>query len=334
MEIEKSNTMEFQTIRQVSVNNGISARMLRYYEQIGLLESNRIDDYSYRVYDEIAIKRLQQIILLRKLQIPIKQIKDILKNQDAVTVIEIFKQNIDEIDEQITALSAVKSILVRFVDELQEKADVYLKLDLLNDKTMLAIAGVLSFSNNKLKEKVSMEELNKADESIRKLTDKNVRIINIPSSDVASYRCEGMDPEAEANEIINNFIKESNLVIIKPDLRHFGFNAPNPKDEAGFHGYEMWVTIPDDFDVPTPLVKKHFDGGLYCAHMIPIGAFDEWRLLADWLNKDNDKYEFRGVGSPDNMFDSLEECLNYINHIDGNWDNVQLDLLIPIKKKG
>ena len=127
-------------------------------------------------------------------------------------------------------------------------------------------------------------------------------------------------------------MKDSNLIEIKPDIRHFGFNAPNPMDESGYHGYEMWVTIPDDFEVPAPLVKKRMEGGMYCAHMIPIGAFDEWALLADWLNNDNDKYEFRGVGSPDNMFDSLEECLNYINHVDGDWGNVQLDLLIPIKK--
>ena len=78
--------MELQTVRQVSLEYGISNRMLRYYEQIGLIESSRIDDYAYRVYDQVAIKRLQQIIILRKLQIPVKQIKDILNNQNAVTV--------------------------------------------------------------------------------------------------------------------------------------------------------------------------------------------------------------------------------------------------------
>jgi|GEM_PF-6457488 len=37
----------------------------------------------------------------------------------------------------------------------------------------------------------------------------------------------------------------------------------------------MWVTIPDGFDVPAPYVKKRMEGGMYCAYMIPIGAFDE-----------------------------------------------------------
>jgi len=160
--------MELQTIRQVSLDYGVSARMLRYYEQIGLLESRRVDDYAYRVYDENAVKKLQQIIILRKLQIPMKQIKDILNNQNAVEVIEIFKQSINELDEQITALSTVKSILAHFITELQEKADVNLKLDLLNDKTMLAAVNALSFSENKIKEKISIEELNKASETLSK----------------------------------------------------------------------------------------------------------------------------------------------------------------------
>ena len=118
--------MELQTIRQVSLDYGISRQMLCYYEEIGLLKSRRKDDYAYRVYDEDAIKRLQQIIILRKLQIPMKQIKDVLNNQNAAAVIEIFRQNISGLDEQITALSVVKSILTRLVDGLQEKADIYL----------------------------------------------------------------------------------------------------------------------------------------------------------------------------------------------------------------
>jgi len=164
--------MELQTIRQISQDYGISRQMLCYYEQIGLLESQRKEDYAYRVYDEAALKRLQQIIILRKLQIPIKQIKDILTNQNAVEVIEIFERNISELDEQITALSTVRSILAHFVHELREKADVQLKLDLLDDKTMLAMIGSLSFSENKIKEKISMEDLNKASEVLSYLEEK------------------------------------------------------------------------------------------------------------------------------------------------------------------
>jgi len=86
-----------QTVSAVSKNFDISTRMLRYYEQIGLIESRRKENYSYRVYDETAVKRLRQIILLRKLRIPMKQIKNILEKQEiTAAIIEVFRQNIGE----------------------------------------------------------------------------------------------------------------------------------------------------------------------------------------------------------------------------------------------
>lgn len=169
--------MELQTVTHVSKVLGVSAQMLRYYERSGLVESLRKEGYAYRVYDENNMKRLQQIIILRKLQIPLKQIKAILSNQDAAQVVDVFEKNIREIDEQITALSTIRSILKRFVDGLRSEANVHLKLELLNDKSLFALMDVLSFSENKLKKKVSVEELNHADEALRKADEKKPALI-------------------------------------------------------------------------------------------------------------------------------------------------------------
>ena len=72
--------MDLHTINQVSKTYGISTRMLRYYEEIGLITSLRKDGYAYRVYDDAALLRLQQIIVLRKLRVPMKHIRVILAN--------------------------------------------------------------------------------------------------------------------------------------------------------------------------------------------------------------------------------------------------------------
>lgn len=64
-------------IREISVKYNISARTLRYYEDMGLIESTRSDGYAYRLYDEAAIRRLEQILILRRLNISIKDIKSI-----------------------------------------------------------------------------------------------------------------------------------------------------------------------------------------------------------------------------------------------------------------
>ena len=327
---------QIQTVSTVSKSLGISSRMLRYYELVGLIESQRMENYAYRVYDEEAIRRLRQIIILRKLRVPVKQIREIFGNSDAVNVIEIFERNINELDEQITALSIVKSILSGLVKELSEKANVRLQLDYLGDGSIFTIVESISLPKNIIQEEKSVSDLNKADEQLSKLTDRNVRIVYLPPSDIAAYQYEGDEPESHVGQVIDKFVRESGLAKIKPDLRHYGFNSPDP-DEKGYHGYEMWVTIPDNMEVPSPLTKKCFEGGLYGAHMITMGAFDEWQWLFQWVGE-SARYEYRGNTSRgrDNMNGLLEEFLNYYSYINssGSSDSdTQLDLLIPIKEK-
>jgi DNA-binding transcriptional MerR regulator len=46
-------------IQEVSSKYDITARTLRYYEDMELITSTRSEDYAYRQYDEAAIKRLE-----------------------------------------------------------------------------------------------------------------------------------------------------------------------------------------------------------------------------------------------------------------------------------
>lgn len=327
--------MELQTISQVSKIFNISTRTLRYYEQIGLLKSVKKEDYAYRTYGQEAIVRLQQIIVLRKLRIPLKQIITILESDNSREILEVFTQNLDEVDKEITALSTICTILNTFIDRLNETMHLGLKLNLFDDKSILKIVDSLTVSKINFKEENAMEDLNKANESLTKL--KDVRIVYLPPAVVAAYQYIGDEPEMHVNEIVDEFVRNSGLVKIKPDLRHYGFNSPNPVDDTGFHGYEMWVTVPENMEVPEPLMKKQFEGGLYAAHMIPMGAFEEWGLLNDWVTNNNPKYEsnFGDKGS-DCMWGLLEEHLNYVNHVnfpDSEGDGLQLDLLFPIKEK-
>jgi len=183
-----------------------------------------------------------------------------------------------------------------------------------------------------------LNNLAQANKTLDKLTDKDVRIVYLPPATVASSHYIGDEPEHNSAMIMDKFVRESKLYEIKPDMRQYGFNHPNPgMREDGKYGYEFWVTIPDDMEVPESLTKKKFAGGLYAAHMIPIGAFEEWNWLAEWANN-NDKYA-PVYSSAEVMGGCLEEHLNYRNNVtkfaDGksSYHEVQLDLLIPVKEK-
>ena len=66
--------MKLMRISEVTKTFNVTTRMLRYYDEIGLLPSTRKQDYAYRAYDESALRRLQQIIALRELRIPLKKL--------------------------------------------------------------------------------------------------------------------------------------------------------------------------------------------------------------------------------------------------------------------
>lgn len=326
--------MGAMTISQVSKSLGISTRMLRYYERAGLIESLRREDYAYRIYNEAAILRLRQILILRKLRIPVKQIKVILQKADAVAVIEIFRQNINELDAEISALSTVRTILGRFINELQKATNIEIHSLITQDEAILSSIESLSLTSINFKEDKTVEHLKKAEESLSNLND--VRISYLPPATVAAAHHIGDDPESHTYQMIDQFVRDTGLCRIKPDLRHYGFNHPNPVGETGAHGYEVWVTIPDNWEVPAPLAKRHFAGGLYAAHMISMGNFNEWEWLFSWVNN-CEKYEFAGdMQDQEHMCGLLDEHLNYVSHI--NLDNtepedLQIDLLMPIKER-
>lgn len=328
--------MDLMTISEVSRVFNISTRALRYYEQIGLLHSMKKEDYAYRVYDDDAVRRLQQIIVLRKLRIPLKQIRSIFHNDEQTHIVEIFQENIRELDNEITALAAVRSVLHMFVSRLNECIKANIKLDLLNDIDILNVVEPLSLSKINFKEERSMEDLNKANETLSKLSD--VRIIHIPPSTVAASHFNGENPELNAGNQLKQFIIDSGLYQLKPDSRVFGFNHPNPSPDRPEYGYELWVTIPDDMEVPAPLHKKSFKGGLYAAHMIQMGNFHEWEWLCKWV-ENNEKYlsDYSDKGE-EVMGGCLEEHLNLVYDTyttTHKWSDgeTQLDLLVPVKLK-
>lgn len=325
---------ELMTVSQVSREYGVSTRMLRYYEKIGLISSARREGYAYRVYSGEDVARIRQILVLRKLRISLKEIKVILEDSTAAAAIAVLEENLAQLDEEARALSTVRDILQEFLAALKARAWLTAGETLLEDKRLLELANSLSLSSTQIqKERRSMQELDQAEQATR-LSD--VRIVYLPAAAVASAHFVGEDPEDRAGRMIADFARKNRLWEKHPGLRLYGFNHPNPVDETGYHGYEFWVTIPEDMEVAPPLQKKFFPGGIYAAHMIQMGNFHEWAWLDQWV-KTNGEYEYCGNGDPEVMYGSLEEHLNYHDHIretpQGEPETIQLDLLIPVKRK-
>jgi len=328
--------MEYQSIGQVSKAYGISVRMLRYYEQVGLVESLRNKDNEYRSYDEAARERVQQIILLRKLQIPVKQIRVILENPETAAAIDIFKESIVGLEREITALTTIKTILERFISEIESITDLRLNLDFLNEDSMRQLAS-LSLVQKNTKERLSMDDLDQAAQVLGTLRD--VRVVYLPPMTVASIHCKGKNARDKSWKKLCGFVQKHKLLERKPDLRVFRFEYVNGMGED-HGGYEIWVSIPEDFSVPRPFVRKKFLGGQFAAHTIGDNNYETMLALQHWISEcgeyrydpglDRCEPPVRDLDSFGGMYLDLEEMLDFYNAHKSLPDN-QVDLLLPVK---
>lgn len=71
-----------KTISQVAKLTGISTRTLQYYDEIGLLKPSDFTSSDYRLYNDDALQKLQQILFFKELDFKLKEIKEILENPE------------------------------------------------------------------------------------------------------------------------------------------------------------------------------------------------------------------------------------------------------------
>ena len=328
--------MENLTISQVSRMYDVTPRMLRHYEKLGLIKAGRRQDYAYRMYDEEAVRRLQQIIVLRKLRLSLKEIAILLGDTEQGESLRLLQGRLAELDDEIESLTLIRKLLKQLAGRLGECRRRQTQFDLLEDAELAEVARVLAFPKTNIKENASMEELNRAGEILDRSL--QVRILRLPPCTVASYHYIGENPDEAVGEVMTRFVQESGLYEKKPDARMYGFNHPNPGVlENGIHGYEDWVTIPEDMEVKAPLEKKKFAGGLYAVMTIPFPEFQLWENLTRWVNESPDfQPDYSELGE-EIMGGCLEDHLNWVYAAHNGWkeDGLpgQIDLMLPIKPR-
>lgn len=112
------------TVNEVSKLTGVSIRTLQYYDRIGLLKPASYTEAGYRQYDETSLELLQQILLFRELEFPLKEIQKILDSP--------YFDKSRALDQQIRLLTLKKEHLENLIglaEDLKEKGGKELKFD-------------------------------------------------------------------------------------------------------------------------------------------------------------------------------------------------------------
>jgi DNA-binding transcriptional MerR regulator len=74
--------MQSWTVKQLASLSGVSIRTLHHYDQIGLLKPAWVGENNYRHYGREELLRLQQILIHRELDIPLRRIAAILDDPE------------------------------------------------------------------------------------------------------------------------------------------------------------------------------------------------------------------------------------------------------------
>ena len=95
-----------KTVKEVSKITGVSIRTLRYYDEIGLLKPTELTEAGYRLYDNKALEKLQEILFFRELEIPLIDIKKMMDtpNYDKEQILMMQKRLLEQKRNRLNGL--------------------------------------------------------------------------------------------------------------------------------------------------------------------------------------------------------------------------------------
>ncbi len=123
-----------RTVHEVSALTGVTVRALQYYDKIGLLSPAACTAAGYRLYDDAALERLQQILLFRELQFPLKEIKRILDSpgfdrnkalEQQIALLTLQREHIDNLIRMARTVRLTGGITMDFEPFDKKKLEEY-----------------------------------------------------------------------------------------------------------------------------------------------------------------------------------------------------------------
>lgn len=247
--MDKSNS-ELIKITDLTTQLGLSSRSLRYYEQIGLIKSVRPAFEKYRFYDAETTERLKQIMVLRKLQIPVKDILRIYESESMSVVVETFVNRIHAIDDEIGALAELKRIVGDFLQTMLDNGVTKISaIPLLYEEMDKQLALIEE------REPITYEDLSNISERLVKPVEP--AILALPVMRVLSSLLKA-NPEEADTEGFWRWLQTQNKLQNSQGL-HERFEYTNDLGDV------VMQRIPEDYNNTSVYFDFFFNGGLFAA---------------------------------------------------------------------
>ncbi|WP_341428493.1 MerR family transcriptional regulator [Clostridium botulinum] len=152
--IDRKNFRTFTT-GEFAKRFGVKKDTLFYYDKIGLFKPAGISDNGYRYYTIPQFDIFWVIQSLRDLNFPLKSLDNYLKAPSPQELIELSKNQLNKVDQEIEKLIQIRSILNRIVLQSEEALNAPLDKVILMD---LEEEPILYSDKNTLKGDTTNEE--------------------------------------------------------------------------------------------------------------------------------------------------------------------------------
>ncbi|MFJ8312116.1 MULTISPECIES: MerR family transcriptional regulator [unclassified Streptomyces] len=106
------------SIADVARMSGVTSRTLRHYDEIGLLPHAWIGSNGHRYYEEADLLRLQQILLMRELDLGLREIQAVLDSQ--VDRVAVLREHHERLLRERDRLETLARTVGRTIAELEE----------------------------------------------------------------------------------------------------------------------------------------------------------------------------------------------------------------------
>lgn len=211
-----------------------------------------------------ALERLNQIIILRKLQIPVKDLVLVFKSESMTALIQAFVDKLESLDTEISALSELRHLVDDFLHKMLMSGIKKISgITLLYEETEKRLTAVDK------KEALTFEKLSVISREALRLHD--VRIIRLPSMRFLTSRLK--TGQAVNIEDRMQTLFEQYGFIPSPGLRNCFYR----KEASG--EWIMLIKIPNDYENTTEYTDEKFTGRLFAVATSFMEDMDDTFIL-------------------------------------------------------
>ena len=138
-EENQTTNEEISAIGDLAISLGLTTRTLRYWEEVGIIESVQRADGATRGYTPYTVRRIKFIMRLKELGLTIKEMQDLYiaygeaKETERMIprLVEMLDEHVNLIDEKMANMASLrkeiidyrKRVAVKFAESVSSKPD-------------------------------------------------------------------------------------------------------------------------------------------------------------------------------------------------------------------